>query len=189
MRYGVRGLAVLLVALSVASAHDTTPCVSGLRSGQRPGPYSAIVVLGEQRGQSHCFICETEDRPAVIVFARSLSEPLGKLAAGLDQALLDHKAAELRAWVTFLGEDESALSPQVLKWAKKHALRGLPLAVFENAAGPPSYRLNADADVTVLLSVKQKVVRNFAFRSGELTPERIAEVLKTLPTILPAEKK
>jgi hypothetical protein len=192
MRYFARGSVVLVLALGMAAAlaaGDTAPCVSGLRSGQRPGPYSAIVVLGEQRGQSHCFICETADRPAVIVFARSLSEPLGKLAAGLDQALLDHKPADLRAWVTFLGEDESALSPQVLKWAKKHAMRSLPLAVFENSSGPPSYRLNADADVTVLLSVKQKVVRNFAFRSGELTPERIAEVLKALPAVVSAVKK
>jgi hypothetical protein len=181
---------VLVLGIPVmAAAGDTAPCVSGLRSGQRPGPYSAVVVLGEQRGQSHCFICETADRPAVIVFARSLSEPLGKLAAGLDQALLDHKSADLRAWVTFLAEDELALSPQVLRWARKHALRSLPLAVFENTSGPPSYRLNADGDVTVLLSVKQKVVRNFALRAGELTPERIAEILKALPTILPDEKK
>jgi hypothetical protein len=181
---------VLVLGVPVmAAAGDTAPCVSGLRGGQRPGPYSAVVVLGEQRGQSHCFVCETADRPAVIVFARSLSEPLGKLAVGLDQALLDHKATDLRAWVTFLAEDELALSPQVLKWAKKYALRSLPLAVFENTAGPPSYRLNADADVTVLLSVKQKVVRNFAFRAGELTTERVAEVLKVLPMILPDEKK
>ena len=37
--------------------------------------------------------------------------------------------------------------------------------------------------VTVLLSVKQKVVRNFAFRAGELNNEHIAEVLKGIPQI------
>jgi hypothetical protein len=157
--------------------------VSGLRTGQRPGPYSSVVVLGEQRGQSHCFICETADRPAVIVFARSLSDPLGKLVTGLDQAVLDRKASELRSWVTFLGTEESVLAPQILKWGKKYAVRGISLAVFEDPEGPPSYRLNRDADVTILLSVKQKVVRNFAFRPGELTDERIAEVLKALPDI------
>jgi hypothetical protein len=49
--------------------------------------------------------------------------------------------------------------------------------------GPPTYLLSRDADVTVLLSVKQKVVRNFAFRAGELNDERIAEILKTIPRI------
>jgi hypothetical protein len=147
------------------------------------------VVLGEQRGQSHCFICETADRPAVIVFARSLSEPLGKLVVALDQAVLEHKKADLRSWVTFLGEDESTLGPQILQWGKKYALRSVPLGVFEDKGGPPSYRLTRDAEVTVLLSVKQKVVRNFAFRAGELTDERIADVLRAVPTIASASKR
>ena len=37
--------------------------------------------------------------------------------------------------------------------------------------------------MTVLLSVKQRVVRNFAFRPGELTDARIAEVLAAIPTL------
>jgi hypothetical protein len=143
-----------------------------------------VVVTGDKRGTSHCFVCETEDRPAVIVFARTMTEPLGKLVAGLDQALVDHKGADLRAWVTFLGGDPAELDSQVVQWGKKHAVSGIPLAVFPDAGGPPSYRLSRDADVTVLLSVKQKVVRNFAFRAGELTDARVAEVLGALPAIV-----
>jgi hypothetical protein len=37
--------------------------------------------------------------------------------------------------------------------------------------------------VTVLLSVKQKVVRNFSFRAGELTEARVKEVLDSLQAI------
>src|SRR5216683_6982894 len=92
------------------------PCVSGLVPGKKPGPYAALVSVGTQRGQSHCYICETEDRPAVIVFARNLDEPLGKLVRGLDKALADHKAADLCAWVTFLGEDQAVLDPKILEW-------------------------------------------------------------------------
>jgi hypothetical protein len=180
---------VLLLALGALGAGDAPSCVSGLQPGRRPGPYSAVVSVGDKRGQSHCFICETEDRPAVIVFARSFSDPLGKLVAGLDEALRAHKAAELRAWVTFLGEDPAVIDPTVVAWAKKHAVRGVPLAVFPDAGGPPSYRLHRDADVTVLLGVKQKIARNFAFRAGELTDERIAEVLKALPEITGPQKK
>ena len=51
--------------------------------------------------------------------------------------------------------------------------------------GPPSYRLHRDADITVLLAVKQKVVVNAAFRAGELTEARIAELLKEVSKILP----
>jgi hypothetical protein len=170
----------LLVAVAASAAE---PIASGLRPGQRPGPYSSLVSVGTERGQPHCFICVTADRPAVIVFARSLSDPLGKLAQGLDKGLADHKDAELRAWVTFLSDGQTALDPKVVDWSKRHSLRQVPLSVFEDVVGPPSYLLSRDADVTVLLSVKQKVVRNFAFRAGELNEERISEILKAVPEI------
>jgi hypothetical protein len=169
-------------------AFGMDPCVSGLKPGQRPGPYSSLVSTGPNRGKLHCFICETAERPAVVVFARSFSDPLGKVVRGLDKALADHKAADLRAWVTFLHDDQSGFDPQVVKWGTAQAIRNVPLAVFEDVVGPPSYLLSRDADVTVLLFVKQKVVRNFAFRTGELTDERAAEVLKALPAIVPGEK-
>jgi hypothetical protein len=172
-----------MIAVAGIASLAAEPVVSGLKTGQRPGPYSSLVSVGTERGQSHCFICATADRPAVIVFARTLSDPLGKLARGLDKALADHKESELRAWVTFLSDDQTALDPNVVEWSKKHALRNVPLSVFEDVVGPPTYRLSRDADVTVLLSVKQKVVRNIAFRAGELNDERIAEILKTIPQI------
>ncbi len=73
------------------------PCSSGLQPGQRPGPYSAVVSTGPNRGQPFCYVCETGDRPAAVVFARTLGDPLGKLVAGLDKAVSDHKASEFRA--------------------------------------------------------------------------------------------
>src|SRR5205823_1693488 len=159
-------LALAGLLARVAPGPALEPPASGLKPGQRPGPYSSLVSVGEQRGQSHCFICETEDRPAVIVFARGLSGPLAKLVRGLDQAVADHKAAGLRAWVTFLHDDQPAFDPQVVNWARKEALRNVPLSVFEDPGGPPAYRLSQEAEVTVLLFVKGRVVRNFAFRAG-----------------------
>ena len=95
--------------------------VSGLATGQRPGPYSSLVAVGKERGQSHCFICETEDRPAVVIFARSLDDSLGKLAHGLDKALVEHKTSDLPGWVTFLHADQAAFDPKVVDWSKKQA--------------------------------------------------------------------
>ncbi len=177
---------VLVGALCVFALDS--PCVSGLREGQRPGPYSFLLATGPKRGQSTCYICETADRPAVVVFARTLSDPLGRLVHGLDQALATHKSADLRAWVTFLSDDQPALDPKVVHWGQQHAIRSVPLGVFEDAGGPPSYCLAQDADVTVLLFVKRKVVANFAFRAGELTETKAADVLKALPRIV-GEKK
>jgi hypothetical protein len=168
-----------------ADAGAANPCVSGPKPGRRVGPYAALISVGPTRGESHCYVCETADRPAVIIFARTLSDPLGKLVRGLDRAVANHKDAELRAWVTFLHEDQPAFDPQVVDWAKRHAVRNVPLGVFEDRGGPPSYRLSPEADATVLLCVQQKVVRTFAFRAGELTDARGAEVLAAVPAILP----
>jgi hypothetical protein len=182
------GFVLSLGALFAVQAEADNPCKSGLQPGQKPGPYAAVISTGPQRGTSHCYICETADRPAVVIFARTLSEPLARLAQKLDGALLAHKKEELRGWITFLNEDQLNFDPKVVAWGQKHALRNLPLGVFEDAGGPPSYRLAADADVTVLLFVKQKVVGSFAYRAGDLTDTEISKVLKALPGILPRKK-
>lgn len=181
-------LSLCALCAFVVSLAAVEPCQSGLPAGQRPGPYSFVVSTGPQRGQSTCYICDTEDRPAVVIFARELSEPLGKLAGQLDKAVATHKDAELRAWVTFLHDDQPTLDPKVVDWGKKHAVRTLPLGVFEDTQGPPAYKLAKDADVTVLLFVKKKVVSNFAFRAGELTDAKAAEIMKALPGILLAKQ-
>jgi hypothetical protein len=187
MRFVAVFFAVLAFFLPCATA--AAPVTSGLTVGQKPGPYSSIVCVGAERGQSHCYICDTADHPAVVVFARRLSDPLGKLVAGLDKAVADDKAAGLRAWVTFLSDDQTALDPKIVEWGKKYAVRGVPLGVFESLDGPPSYRLSRDADVTVLLFVNRKVVANFAFRQGELTEERVTDVLQSIPRITAKEKE
>src|SRR6266446_10591271 len=98
-------LTVLLVTAVVAADE---PCKSGLRPEQKPGPYSGLVIVGPERGTQHCFICATADRPMVIVFARGLTDPLGRLVHKLDKALTQYQKAELRSWVTFLAEDHTA---------------------------------------------------------------------------------
>jgi hypothetical protein len=163
------------------------PCVSGLKAGEKPGPYSSVICTGAHRGESFCFICDNRDRPAVVVFARTLNEPLGKLVKQLDKAVKDHKSAKLNAWVTFLHADQASLDPKVVEWGKTHAISAVPLGVFEDEVGPPSYRLAREAEVTIILFVNGKVVSNFAFRTDELTEAKAAEVMKALPGIL--EKK
>jgi hypothetical protein len=158
-------------------------CRSGLEPGQRPGPYSAVISTGPQRGQSYCYVCETADRPAVVVFARTLSDPLGKLLSKLDKAKSDAKQADLRVWATFLRDDQPAFDAKVVAWERQLGLRSIPIGVFEDVTGPPSYRLAAEADVTVLLYVRRQVSANFAFRAGELSDKQIEEVLKTLPRL------
>lgn len=150
------------------------PCVSGVPVGGRPGPYSFLVATGPQRGQPTCYVCEQDRKPTAVVFARGTSAPLGKLLAKLDAAVAARKDAGFFAWMTLLTgtADLDALA----KWAQAQGLKAVPVGAFEDADGPPAYKLAADADVTVLLFVDRKVVANFAFRPGELTDAKVAEV-------------
>src|SRR5262245_32804169 len=122
-------IAALFIVLPLLLGAD--PVKSGLDPDQRPGPYSSLVAVGMQRGTQHCYVCEAENRPIVIVFARTPSEPLGKLVHRLDGAMKKHSAAELKSWVTFLADDAGPLEPKVVDWGKKHATGGVPLAIFE----------------------------------------------------------
>jgi hypothetical protein len=151
--------------------------------GKRPGPYSFLVATGAQRGQQTCYICEQHEgnKPGIVVFARTTSDPLGKLLAKLDAEALAHKDGGCKVWMTLLAEkaDLDALA----KWAQKQGLKSAPVGAFEDADGPPAYKLNRDADVTVVLFTKQKTVATFAFRAGALDDKGIEQVLKAVPQL------
>jgi len=184
----MRILLCICFALTLAlSLRAEDPCISGVPVGKRPGPYSFLVATGKERGQQTCYICEQHEgnKPAAVVFARSTSDRLGKLLGKLEAAGAEKKDSGYRVWMTLLAEkaDLDALA----KWAQKEGLKTVPVGAYEDADGPPSYKLHKDADVTVILFTKQKVIANFAFRPGELTDKRIEEVVKVVPHLF--EKK
>ena len=75
---------------------------------------------------------------------------------------------------------------------KEHAIysnrRNKMFTLFEDTVGPPAYLLAREADVTVLLAVKKKVVANFAYRPGELNDAAVRDIVKTLPKIISGKK-
>ncbi|MFO0848435.1 MAG: DUF1080 domain-containing protein [Gemmataceae bacterium] len=158
-----------------------TGCVSGVPVGKRPGPYSFLVATGPQRGQQTCYICEQADKPTAVVFARTLTPAVGQLVAKLDAAAVGKPDSGYKAWLTQLAD--TADLDRLAKWAQEQGLKTAPVGTFEDADGPPAYTLSRDADVTVLLFVKQRVVANFAFRPGELTAARAEEVLQRVPEL------
>jgi hypothetical protein len=180
MRIGSMVVMVMVSLCADVSAKD--PCVSGLQVGQRPGPYSFLVASGPQRGQLTCYVCETAEKPAVIVFTRSVSDPLAKLVAAFDEAVGGKAKDGVRGWMTVLGEKTISVD-DLGNWAKKAGLKTMPVGVFDDPVGPPSYKLADDADLTVLLFVDHKVIANFAFRKGELdeaASKQIVEEVKRL---------
>lgn len=172
--------AVLLLTL-LGSPADI---VSGPQPGKKFGPYTFLIATGPNRGTSHCYVCETGDEPAVIILARSTSEPLGQLVKQVDQLVTKHQAQRLRGWVTFVGMKQPEKEPEIVSWNRKQGLKSMPLGIYESAAGPPGYKLNADAEITVLLVKQGKVVHNFAFLTKGLTPAESRKILDLVPVLL-----
>jgi hypothetical protein len=162
------------------------PCVSGLQPGQRPGPYSFLVATGLERGQQTCYVCSTAEKPAIAIFARKLSDPLGKLIVKCDDFELGQPKDSTKAWATILGEKTVSLD-NLAKWVKQAGIKNTPVGVFDDPIGPPSYKLHHDAEVTVLLWVNRKVVANFAFRAGELDDAAIKKIVTAMSKLV--EKK
>jgi len=171
-----------LISIAVLTTAAKDPCVSGPQVGDRPGPYSFLVATGPERGQPTCYVCETAEKPAVIVFARSLSDTLAHLLSQCDEAIAARPKDAMRAWMTVLGEKTIGLD-ELGKWSKQCGLKAVPVGVFDDPVGPPSYKLAEEADVTVVVFTRRKVVANFAFRPGELDEaavKRIADELSRL---------
>jgi hypothetical protein len=177
----VFAIALLTLAAPVAEK----PCLSGTPVGQRPGPYSFLIATGPDRGKQECFVCAQDDKPTVIVFGRKADDATGLLLAAVDNAATGSGNADLKCWFTLL--TDTADLDALAKWSQQHGLKNLAVGATEDAAGPPGYRLNPDAAVTVLMFVKKKVVVNVALRVNEVTSQRVKEIVATLPRILPTK--
>ncbi|HEY3788788.1 MAG TPA: hypothetical protein VGL71_08040 [Urbifossiella sp.] len=179
----IRFLRIALALALTLPLYAAEPCVSGVPVGKRPTPYSFLIATGPQRGQQTCYICEQHEggKPAAIVFAKTLTDPLGKLMAKLEAARPAKNDPGFKTWLTHT--TSIADLDGLAKWAQDRGLKGVPVGAFEDADGPPAYKLNKDADVTVILFVKEKVVANFAFRTGELNDAAIDKVIKSMPKL------
>jgi hypothetical protein len=169
----------VLVVLAIGPfARAAEPLASGPEVGSEPGMYPVVLSTGPDRGKPTCLFCAAGSRPAVAVFVRTPNDLSGKLAAKLDKALADHKAAQLRSWIVFISKDPDALDAQLVRWSRQLNLRSLPVGIYvdPNEEGPENYRLARWADVTVVMLVKQKVTATFAFREDELTDEAVQRV-------------
>jgi hypothetical protein len=175
-----------LIALCFTGTALADPCESGLKLGQRPGPYSFNVATGPERGQQTCYVCSTGDKPAIVIFSRKPSEALGKLINKCDEFLQAQPKDTVKSWMTVLGEKTMSLD-ELAKWSKNAGIKAVPVGVFDDPVGPPTYKLNGDAEVTVLLWVNRKVIANFAFRAGELDDAAIKKIAEAFPKLV--EKK
>jgi hypothetical protein len=177
-------VAGLVVALAVAGVAPAEQIVSGPQAGQKvPGPFKPLHVNGPGAGQRECLYCKFGPRPVVMVFAREASPETAALAKKIDAAA--HQDERLAGCMIFLN-DSKELPAGLTSLAEKEGIKNTILATYD-PAGPESYKIAAEADVTVILYSHHAVKASHAFRKGELTAAAADAVLADVAKILSDE--
>ena len=120
----------------------------------------------------------------VNVFARELTDDLASLVKAIDKKIDENKDQKLSAYLVLLSDDPDADEAKLKAMAEKHGIKNVPLTLFDGTAGPPSYKISKDADVTAMLWRGRKVRANHAFSKGKLDTKGIAAIVKSTAKIL-----
>lgn len=118
-----------------------------------------------------------------MIFAREMTGPLTSLVKKIDAATAKNSSCNMGSFVVFLSDDEG-MEGKLKAFAEKEGIKELVLSI-DNPAGPKGYNISKDADVTVVLYTKRKVVENYAFKKGELDDAAVEKIVADVKKILP----
>ena len=89
----------------------------------------------------------------------------------------------LRGFLVLLPEDLDSGEKNLKKLAKENGIERIPLTIFEGVGGPPRYNLSKDAQVTVHLWIRGRIVANYAFGKGEFDKKAVEKIVKQIPSV------
>lgn len=120
----------------------------------------------------------------VAIFTRSLTDDLASLVKQVDEKVEANKDKKMASFVVLLSNDSDADEGKLKALAEKHGIKSTPLTIYDGIAGPKSYKVTEDADVTVLLWKEKTVKSNHAFAKGKLDKAGIKKIVESTSTIL-----
>lgn len=183
-KFSIAALSFLGLALVLGTVLAGESLKSGPQEGEElAGPFHPLNVNGPNAGEKFCQYCKNGNNPVAMVFARDVSEPLTTLIKKIDAATGEHSDAKMGSFVVFLSDDEK-LQGKLKEVAEKEKIKSTVLCI-DNPAGPNGYKVNRDADVTVVLYTAHTVKANHAFGKGELDDKGVEKVVSDLSKILP----
>jgi hypothetical protein len=179
-------LAAPLVAL-VAGFAAAAEIKSGPQVGEKiPGPFSPLNINGPTAGEKQCLVCRNGANPVVMIFARNADCPMTqKLIKEVDAATAKNAGCEMGSFVVFCTDDDTT-EKKLKALSDKEQYKKIVLSL-DNPAGPKNYKLNKDADVTVVLYNKHEVKASHAFKAGELKDADIEKIVGEVPMITPSK--
>jgi hypothetical protein len=113
-----------------------------------------------------------------------LTDDLASLVKQLDKKVADNSDSDMRGFVVLLTDDPDQAEADLKAFAKKHKIKNMPLTYFDGVAGPKSYKIAKDAEITVNLWVGLSSKANFVFEKDQLKKANIDEIVKDTSKIL-----
>ncbi len=173
-----------VAVLALGSVVNAEELESGLQPGDAAGFFLVKDVTGPSADKSLCYRCQYGRSPVVNVFTRTLSDDFGTLVKQLDNTVSKNAdSAKMKGFVVLLTDDPDAAEKDLKAFAKKHDIK-MPLTYFDGVAGPKSYKIAKEAEVTVNMWRGLKSRANHAFKKDELKKDHVETVVKDTAKIL-----
>lgn len=163
---------VLLALATQVVAGDGSVLTSGLPVGESVPAFLVKDITGPSQGKTLCYRCRFGNNPCVAVFARTVNAETSKLIAAVDSVAAEKN---LKSFVVFVADDPAPLETQLSKLATEKKIV-TPLTTFQGSEGPDGYKLNKDADITVMMWVGGEVKANRAYATGKIDKAALAHV-------------
>jgi len=182
----VRLAAVLFVAVFAVALTVRAEEVKSGPSDRIGGPFDVKAITGEHRKGDQkgelCYVCKynAEARPGVVlIFTQKADDNLATLVKTVDE--VQKKNKDLGTVVVGVSGVTDA---DFEKLQETHKLT-TPLTIAKATDGPPAYKLNKDAVVTVLVYKKGgKIAKNFAFKDTKAAAEKAKEIAETAEEVV-----
>ena len=165
-----RPLVVLIVVSSLIAFG--APClagqsktVSGLAVGEMTPSFPVLAVTGPHKGKEACYVCAFIGAPTIFAFFRQTGDEMASVVTKLNELARRNKDIRVVA-IIIEGQDSQ---PWLEKFAQENSIT-IPLAVLRNGKDDIAmkvYKLNANMNNTILMSVERKVAANLVNVNAE----------------------
>ncbi|MBA62827.1 MAG: hypothetical protein CMJ76_10735 [Planctomycetaceae bacterium] len=159
---------------------------SGPQSGERLPKLNVLEFDGQSVGKTFNALGANKGAQLIILSDHNRSSIRGLIGLSRLVATINQKSNDkLNAVIVYLGEDRNQLSEHAGRYHQY--LAGKPVIGLSNDGrdGPGSYGLNRNVSMTIIIAKDGRVLYNFPFPEGMLTPD--PHVLGGISEVLDAE--
>jgi hypothetical protein len=194
----MRCLAVSAIALffilPAVGQDKAAPKKGGLNPGDEvPGTFEPYNVNGKYKGRFHCLVTQNGLNPVAALFVRGTDdlEALGTLLQKLDEAVKKNEKARLASFAVFVDEqlpdvvgDDDKRETVAKKLDDFGGKLDRVVLALANKGSLEKYRLDPEAEITLVLYNKLKVVEVKTLAKGKLNKDTIAALVTDVVTKL-----